>query len=287
MSRSSGCESASPRRQRSFSKSYTACWYWRMLRPCAGKARGDSARRRRVRAHVGIALGVLEVLDGAAAADLVDVGGDAQQHPPDAIEVDHDVAAVGMIGVRAQVDHRRVLAELELLKPAGAVAQPLDVIAQPLGDQLAAGRSSSRLPSGPPAPASRTASAARPGAASRPSRSASRTSRGPAWAEPGRRGDLADQHALGVCAGDRPRPLELSHLPPPRPATHAPQQPRLAWPRPAPCLAANRLARHVERIAPLPDGLFAKLNALALFSAPLLPGQSDKRRAGGYSAETP
>jgi hypothetical protein len=91
-------------------------------------------------AHVGIDLGVLEVLDGAGAGELVDVGGDPQQHPPDAIEVDHDVAAVGMIGVRAQVDHRRVLAELELLKPAGAVAQPLDLINEALGDQLAAGQ---------------------------------------------------------------------------------------------------------------------------------------------------
>jgi hypothetical protein len=65
---------------------------------------------------------MLKVLDGAGAGELVDVGGDPQQHPPDAIEVDHDVAAVGMIGVRAQVDHRRVLADFELLKPAGAVA---------------------------------------------------------------------------------------------------------------------------------------------------------------------
>jgi hypothetical protein len=44
---------------------------------------------------------LLEVLDGAGAGELVDVCGDPQQHPPDAIEVDHDVAAVGMIGVRA------------------------------------------------------------------------------------------------------------------------------------------------------------------------------------------
>lgn len=45
-----------------------------------------------------------------------------------------------MICFRAQVDHRRVLAELELRQPTGAVAQPLDLIAQPLGDQLAAGQ---------------------------------------------------------------------------------------------------------------------------------------------------
>ena len=82
---------------------------------------------------------MLEVLNGAGAGELIDVGGDAQQHPPDAIEVDDDVAVVGTICFGAQVDHRRVLAALELLKPGGAVAPPPDVINEALGDQLAAG----------------------------------------------------------------------------------------------------------------------------------------------------
>jgi hypothetical protein len=83
---------------------------------------------------------VLEVLDAAGAGDLIDIGGDPQQHPPDATDVDDDVAALGVIRFRAEVDHRRVLAELELRQPAGAVAQPLDLIDQPFGDQLAAGK---------------------------------------------------------------------------------------------------------------------------------------------------
>jgi len=72
--------------------------------------------------HVGIDLGVLEVRNDAGAAELTDVGGNPQQHPPDATKVDHDVAALGVICFGAQVDHRRVLAELELLRPYGGPA---------------------------------------------------------------------------------------------------------------------------------------------------------------------
>ena len=50
--------------------------------------------------------------------------------------------------------------------------------------------------------------------------------------------------ALGVRAGDRPCALKLRHLAPPRCATHAREQPRLASPRPPPLLAADRHARH-------------------------------------------
>jgi hypothetical protein len=91
-------------------------------------------------AHVAINLGVLEVLDAAGAGELIDIDGDSQQHPPDATDVDDDVAAVGVICFGPEVDHRRVLAELKLRQPTGAVAQPLELIAQPLGDQLAAGQ---------------------------------------------------------------------------------------------------------------------------------------------------
>ena len=37
-------------------------------------------------------------------------------------------------------DHRRVLTVVKLGQPAGAVAQPLDLVAESLGDQLAAGQ---------------------------------------------------------------------------------------------------------------------------------------------------
>ena len=91
-------------------------------------------------AHVAVDLGVLELLDAAGAGELLDIGGDPQQHSPGAAEVDDDVAAVGVVCFRAQVDHRRVLAEVKLGQPACAVAQPLDLITEPLGDQLAAGQ---------------------------------------------------------------------------------------------------------------------------------------------------
>jgi hypothetical protein len=94
------------------------------IRPDAGGVR---------RAHVAINLGVLEVLDAADAGELIDIGGDSQQHPPDAANVNDDDAAVGVIWFGAQVDHRRVLAELKLGQPAGPVAQPLDLIEQTLG----------------------------------------------------------------------------------------------------------------------------------------------------------
>ena len=44
-----------------------------------------------------------------------------------------------MICFGAQVDHRRVLAELKLGQPVCAVVQPLDLVAEPLCDQLAPG----------------------------------------------------------------------------------------------------------------------------------------------------
>jgi hypothetical protein len=81
--------------------------------------------------------------------------------------------------------------------------------------------------------------------------------------------DLADRDAFGVGAGDRPGPLQLGHLPSPRGALDAGQQPRLASPCPMPFLAAD--ARHNVRIAASADGLFAKLNAVAVILAPLLP----------------
>ena len=75
----------------------------------------------------------------------------------------------------------------------------------------------------------------------------------------------------GRLLGIRLLETEAPDPPPPRGTAHARQQPRLALPRPPPLVAADRPTRHVERIALAADGLFAKLNALALFSAPLLP----------------
>ena len=121
-----------------------------------------------------------------------------------------------------------------------------------------------------PAPASHRASAARPRPCPDRRGRVADDRVHPRRAEPGRRGDLPDRDALGLRAGDRPRSLKLGHIPPPRGTAHARQQPRLALPRPPPLVAADRPTRHVERIAPSPDGLVAKLNALALFSAPLL-----------------
>ena len=91
-------------------------------------------------AHIAINLGVLELVDAARVGELIDIGGDPKQHSPDAAQVDDDVAALGMVCFRAQVDHRRVLAELKLGQPGCAVAQPLDLVAESLGDQLAAGQ---------------------------------------------------------------------------------------------------------------------------------------------------
>jgi hypothetical protein len=91
-------------------------------------------------AHIAINLGALELIDAASAGELIDIGRDPQQHSPDATDVNDDVAALGMICFGAQVDHRRVLADLKLGQPGCAVAQPLDLIAQPLCDQLAPGQ---------------------------------------------------------------------------------------------------------------------------------------------------
>ena len=91
-------------------------------------------------AHIAINLGALELIDAASAGELIDIGGDPQQHSPDATDVNDDVATLGVICFGAQVDHRRVLADLKLGQPGCAAAQPLDLIAQPLGDQLAPGR---------------------------------------------------------------------------------------------------------------------------------------------------
>jgi hypothetical protein len=66
-------------------------------------------------------------------------------------------------------------------------------------------------------------------------------------------------------AGDRPHALKLSHLAAPLRAPHARQQPRLASPRPTPLLAPDRPACHADRIAASPDGMFAKLNAVAVW----------------------
>ena len=88
-------------------------------------------------AYVRVNLGVLELVDAAGAGELIDVGGDPQQHSSDASEADDDVAALGVVG--AQVRDRRVLAEVELGQPPGAVAQPLNFVAEPLGDQLPPG----------------------------------------------------------------------------------------------------------------------------------------------------
>ena len=90
-------------------------------------------------AHVAVNLGVLEILDSAGAGELIDIGGDPQQHFCDVTDVDDDVAALGVVCFGAQVDDRRVLAELKLGQPGRAVAQPLDLITESLGDQLAPG----------------------------------------------------------------------------------------------------------------------------------------------------
>ncbi len=62
--------------------------------------RGEGERRRgdtpaAFGTHVALDLGVLELLDAAGAGELLDIGGDPQQHSPCAAEVDDDVAAVG------------------------------------------------------------------------------------------------------------------------------------------------------------------------------------------------
>ena len=126
---------------------------------------------------------------------------------------------------------------------------------------------------GPPAPACRTASAARP-----PPR---RDRRGPrrgrsrvlvsGRARPQRRSSGSTRPPRARWRSDRPRALKLGHLAPPRRTTHPRQQPRLAPPSPTPLLGADRPARRRDRI-PLPaDGLFAKLNVVAVVSAPFLP----------------
>ena len=197
----------SPRRQSSFSNSCSA------LAVLADATTVSGERERRLGqtpaafgAHVGIDLGVLEVLDGAGASELVDVGGDPQQHPPNAIEIDHNIAAVGMIGVRAQVDHRRVLADFELLKPAGAVAQPLDLIAQPIGDHLAAGEFliATALRVLQRRPAIERAQLVQ-GRVETVELGVADDRVDTGRAEPGRRRDLPDRDALGVRAGAQSR----------------------------------------------------------------------------------
>jgi hypothetical protein len=137
MSRSNGCGSASPRRQRSFSKSFSARRYGRKLPSCAGKESRLGESPAPFGADVAIKVGVLKFVDAAGAGEFVDVGGDPQQQSSDATDVDDDVAALGVVCFRAQVGVRRVLAEVKLDHPACAIAQPLDLVAQPLGDRLA------------------------------------------------------------------------------------------------------------------------------------------------------
>lgn len=83
--------------------------------------------------------GVVKLFDAACAGELVDVGGDPQQHARDTTDIDDHVAAVGMVRVGAQVRDRRVGAEIELREPACAVAQPFDLLSESLGDKRAAG----------------------------------------------------------------------------------------------------------------------------------------------------
>ncbi len=55
-------------------------------------------------AHTAINLGVLELLDAAVAGELIDIGGDPQEHSPDATDVNNDVAALGVIRFGAHSD---------------------------------------------------------------------------------------------------------------------------------------------------------------------------------------
>ena len=98
MSRSNGCGSASPRRQRSFWKPHSAWRHWRM----AFAVRGEGERRlgepsAAFGASIRVDLGVLQLLDAAGAGELVDVGSDPQQHCSDATAVDDEVVALGVV----------------------------------------------------------------------------------------------------------------------------------------------------------------------------------------------
>ena len=106
--------------------------------------RGEGERRRRdgglaFGTHVAVDLGVLELLDVRARASS-SISAASAAALADVAEVDDDVGSVGGgLCFVAQVDHRRA-PRSSSGQPACAVAQPLDLITEPLGDQLAAGQ---------------------------------------------------------------------------------------------------------------------------------------------------